>query len=194
MGIDLNKVADIPEEVDFMQQLQAVPLPTSPGVITPTAVCPVGSTILISCITNKESVQEEGETEQALKKSEDVEREVEGQDSPVIISDSNNKVRLENSAYKELVGQPECSWLDFMPSSCGFRKRIGGEVLLKFLEEGGRLSNGFTCKVKIEWKSEGKKNSVGAFCEVTKLACSNKNYVSKWKFHLDEAGDVASCV
>ncbi|KAG9143667.1 hypothetical protein Leryth_017163 [Lithospermum erythrorhizon] len=200
MGIDLNKVADVPEELDFMQQLQVAekpsPPPTSPGVITPRAVRPVCSTIIINCIT-KESMHEEGVVKQLLKKPDEVEKEVEAQDSPVIISDSNNKVRLENSAYKELVGQPECSWLDFTPS-CGSRRRIGGEVLVQFLEEAkiqNSSSNGFACKAKIEWESNGKKNSVGAFCEVTKLACSNKDYVSKWMFHLNkDVEGPSSCV
>ena len=48
------------------------------------------------------------------KKSEEVEEEVDSEALPGVISDSNNKVRLANSAYKKMVGQPKCPWLDSM--------------------------------------------------------------------------------
>ncbi|CAK9168197.1 unnamed protein product [Ilex paraguariensis] len=100
--IDLNTEAEDPEEQDFLQQLQG---PTSP----------------ISLPHSRFDRDDSGRTTsvQLLKKPEEVEEEVESEALPAIVSDSNNKVRLANSAYKEMVGQPECSWLD----TAGGRRR-----------------------------------------------------------------------
>ncbi|XVE70204.1 hypothetical protein DITRI_Ditri10aG0054000 [Diplodiscus trichospermus] len=51
---------------------------------------------------------------QLLKKQKEIEEEVESKAFPAFISDSNNKVRLANFAFKEMVGQLECPWLDSM--------------------------------------------------------------------------------
>lgn len=128
------------------------------------------------------------------RKPEEVEEEVESEELPAVISDSNNKVRLVNSAYKEMVGQPECSWLELMmmgtgagdkgSSSC--RRRISGEVVLRFSsgEEVPVSLDAFSCWVKIEWGSNPKKSSVKAFCEVNKLSCDSKDYLYTWRFHI----------
>ncbi|KAH7849163.1 hypothetical protein Vadar_013936 [Vaccinium darrowii] len=102
--IDLNRLAEVTEERDFLK-LQS-PISKQPNCHRAPAVLP-------------------------KKKREEVESEVESEELPTVVSDSNNKVRLANSAYKEMVGQPECPWLDSMVavSSC---KRIGGEVMLQF--------------------------------------------------------------
>ncbi|KAE8715633.1 NADH-ubiquinone oxidoreductase-related-like protein [Hibiscus syriacus] len=103
--IDLNTVAKIPEEMDLLNQLQS---PPTSSVIAPQPVRlqPVGSIISVGCIKENKSLT------QAPKKPEEVEKEVESEAWPAIVSDSNNKVRLANSAYKQMVGQPECPWLD----------------------------------------------------------------------------------
>ncbi|KAE8682801.1 NADH-ubiquinone oxidoreductase-related-like protein [Hibiscus syriacus] len=176
--IDLNKVAKIPEEMDLLKQLQS---PPKSSVIAPKPVRlqPVGSIISVGCIKENTSVM------QAPKMAEEVEFEA----LPAIISDSNNKVRLVNSAYKQMVGQPECPWLDsivtcegrVLDNSC---KRICGEVLLHLSDSSLPVkSNGFSCWVKIEWGSEGKKSSVKAFCNVTRSTCQLKDSLFTWRFH-----------
>ncbi|PHU20681.1 hypothetical protein BC332_11832 [Capsicum chinense] len=177
-GIDLNLAADVPEELDFMPQLQDQ---KSPAVITPQPVRPVGSSISIGCINEEAS---DGRNKKSMKKPEEVEEEVEAEALPAVVSDSNNKVRLTNSAFKEMVGQPECCWLDYMVGNAC--KRIGGEVMLEFSDSCSvpMSSDGFTCWVKIEWgAAQGKKNSVKAFCNAVKLACQSKDYVFEWRFH-----------
>ncbi|XP_019174078.1 PREDICTED: uncharacterized protein LOC109169670 [Ipomoea nil] len=182
-GIDLNMAAEVPEEIDFISQFRA------PAVITPRPVRPVGSNIYIGCITNDD--RQPGE--KLPKKPEEVENEVETEELPAVVSDSNNKVRLANSAYKEMVGQPECRWLDYTAygdgkgggSAC---KRISGEVILQFLDscDVPLSSDRFTCWVRIEWRSNDKKNSVRALCDAVKLACQSKDYLFQWRFHTKE--------
>ncbi|XP_009623966.1 uncharacterized protein LOC107770665 [Nicotiana tabacum] len=195
-GIDLNLAADVPEELDFMPQLmQGSTSPKSRGVITPRPVRPVGSSISIGCIN--EEAPDGGTNKKCMKKPEEVEEEVEAEALPAVISDSNNKVRLTNSAYKEMVGQPECCWLDYMRGNAC--KRIGGEVMLEFLDSKSvpMSSDGFTCWVKIEWGADkGKKNSVKAFCNAVRLACQSKDYLFEWRFHTtdDDAPESASSI
>lgn len=181
--IDLNAVAEIPEEKDLLLQLQG---PSTTNVIAPQPVRPVGSSISVGYISEDPSLTP---AVQVPKKPEEVEEEMESEVLPAVISDSNNKVRMANSAYKEMVGQPECSWLDSMVncdgklvgSSC---KRISGEVMLHFAESGVPVSsNGFSCWVRIEWGSHGKKSSINAFCDVIRLSCESKDYLFTWRFH-----------
>ncbi|XP_059461316.1 uncharacterized protein LOC132190362 [Corylus avellana] len=183
--IDLNSAAEIPEEKDLLQQLQAPP-PTGGGinnVIAPQAIRPVGSSISVGSINEDPSL-----TPAVQKKPEEVEEEVESEALPAVISDSNNKVRMANSAYKEMVGQPECSWLDSMVASSS--KRISGEVMLHLSDSSVPVSssNGFSCWVRIEWGSEGKKSSINAFCDVIRLSCESKNYLFTWRFHTHTRG------
>ncbi|GKV10371.1 hypothetical protein SLEP1_g21746 [Rubroshorea leprosula] len=183
--IDLNRVVEVPEEKDLLLQLQG-PTPCS-SVIAPQPVRPVGSTISVGCIKEDLSLTP---PVQVPKRPEEVEEEVESEPLPAVISDSNNKVRLANSAYKEMVGQPECPWLDSMVTAdkklrgghpC---KRICGEVMLHLPDSRVPVtSNGFKCWVRIEWGSEGKKNSINTFCDVIKLSCLSKDYLFTWRFH-----------
>lgn len=132
--IDLNRVVvEAPEEKDLVLQLQG---PSSPSVIAPQPVRPVGSRISVGCINEDASITP---PVQVPKRPEEVEEEVESESLPAVISDSNNKVRLANSAYKEMVGQPECPWLDSMVTAEGKTgahscKRICGEVMLHLSE------------------------------------------------------------
>ncbi|PKI33409.1 uncharacterized protein LOC116206467 [Punica granatum] len=194
--IDLNlstgMVTQIPEEKDLLRQLQEAGNTTNNGtVIAPQPLRPVGSSISVGSISKGPRLASEP---RVPRKREEVEEEVESEELPAVISDSNNKVRLANSAYKEMVGQPECSWLESMVvgGSCGGDKggpscrRIGGEVMLRFSsgEELPVYSDGFSCWVRIEWGNvEGKKSSVRAFCEVSKLSCESKDYHFTWRFH-----------
>ena len=186
--IDLNTVAEVPKEKDFLKQLQGTP--STDNVIAPQPVRPVGSSICVRSISEDLS---QVMVAQAPKRPEEVEEEVEAEVLPAVISDSNNKVRIANSAYKELVGQPECSWLASMVTSTDGRlglgsgscKRIGGEVVLQLCDSMVPFSsNGFSCWVRIEWGSDGNKNSVNAFCDVIRISCESKDYVFTWRFHI----------
>uniref|UniRef100_A0A5B7B270 DUF7950 domain-containing protein n=1 Tax=Davidia involucrata TaxID=16924 RepID=A0A5B7B270_DAVIN len=188
-GIDLNMVADIPEEKDFLQQLQEGPTSSTNIVIAPQPVRPVGSSISVGCISE---VQGSSPANQVPKNRQEVEEEVESEALPAVVSDSNNKVRMANSAYKEMVGQPECSWLDSMVTCDGGSsacRRICGEVMLQFSESSVPpvTSKRFSCWVRIEWASNGKKSSINAFSDVMRLSCESKDYLFAWRFHTREA-------
>lgn len=182
--IDLNTMVEIAEEKDLLKQLEG---PPASNVIAPQPIRPVGSIIYVGCIKENPILTPQM---QVLKKPEEVEELVESDALPAVISDSNNKVRLANSAYKEMVGQPECPWLDSVVTGEGRTlgnscKRICGEVILHLSESDSRLtvkSKGFSGWARIEWGSEGKKRSVKAFCEVIKLSCQSKDYLFTWRF------------
>ncbi|KAG2692389.1 hypothetical protein I3760_08G051700 [Carya illinoinensis] len=185
--IDLNAAAEIPEEKDLLQQLQGPRSSSSTNVIAPQAIRPVGSSIFVGCISEDPSLTPAAQVLHT-KKPEEVEEEVESETLPAVVSDSNNKVRMANSAYKEMVGQPECSWLDSMVASDGrsggnCSKRIGGEVMLRLSDSGVPVSSNGSCWVTIEWGAEGKKRSVDAFCDVIRLSCGSKDYLFTWRFH-----------
>ncbi|XP_057975029.1 uncharacterized protein LOC131162494 [Malania oleifera] len=181
--IDLNTVAEIPDEKDFLQQLQE---PQSSNVIAPQPVRPVGSSISVGSISEDPSYP--ARVLKVSKKSEEVENEVESDVLPAVISDSNHRVRLANSAYKEMVGQPECSWLDSMVGGAAAAcksTRICGEVMLHLSDQkAAMMSNGFSCWVRIEWgRNDRHRNSITAFCNAVRLSCESKDYVFAWRFH-----------
>ncbi|KFK28109.1 hypothetical protein AALP_AA8G473800 [Arabis alpina] len=173
--IDLNETAEVIQERDFLKQLQGpiTTTTTTSRVIAPQPIRPVCSRINVACINPSTQSQI------SKKSPEEVEEEVESDDLPAMISDSNNKVRLVNSKYKEMMGQPECSWLDSMVRG----KRICGEVMIHFSHHKIPVNNGFSCWVKIEWGRDGKEESVHAFCDVMRLACHSKDYLFTWRFH-----------
>lgn len=192
--IDLNKAVEDPEELNFLPQLELGP--TKSVVITPQAIRPVGSSISVGRIS--EDPCGRNADKKVVKRREEVEKEVEFEALPAVVSDSNNRVRLTNAAYNEMVGQPECCWLDYMSSGGGGGgacKRIGGEVVLDFMDSSvPQSSNGFTCWVRIEWGGgkNGKKCAVNAFCDAIRLACESKDYLFEWRFHIKEASESAS--
>jgi hypothetical protein len=189
--IDLNNTkVEIPQERDLLQQLQK---PASSNtnnvinVIVPQPIRPIGSCISVGCINEVSVSTIPYVTQQKPKKPEELEQEVESEELPAVISDSYNRVRMVNSAYKEMVGQPECPWLEIQcgSSSC---KRISGEVTLHLSDSTSNIpisSNGFSCWVRIEWENnDQKKNCVNAFCDVVKLCCDqSRDYVFTWRFH-----------
>ncbi|GMI77387.1 DROUGHT RESPONSE GENE [Hibiscus trionum] len=185
---NLNKVAEIPVEKDFLKLFQLQGPPTS-SLIAPQPIRPVGSSIFVGCINEEPSMNPP--PMQVPKKPEEIEDDVEAEALPVVISDSNNKVRLANSAYKELVGQPQCPWLDSMVKGTERRSmsnscnRICGEVALNLSDSRVPLnSKGFSCWVRIEWGNEGNnKGSITTFCDVVRLSCQSKDYLFTWRFH-----------
>ncbi|KAK8596915.1 hypothetical protein V6N13_001523 [Hibiscus sabdariffa] len=183
---NLNKVAEIPEEKDFLKLFQGPPISS---LIVPQPIRPVGSSIFVGCIKEEPSMNPP--PMQFPKKPEEIEDDVEAEALPAVISDSSNKVRLANSAYNELVGQPECPWLDCMVKGTERRsisnacKRICGEVTLNLFDSVLPInSKGFSCWVRIEWGNKGNnKGSITTFCDVVRLSCQSKDYLFTWRFH-----------
>ncbi|XP_047951082.1 uncharacterized protein LOC125196563 [Salvia hispanica] len=178
-AIDLNAAAaepqPQPQPQDLDLHLHLPEPPASAAVISPRPVRPVGSSIIV------ESIAEDPRGSSMAK---GVEEAVEGEARPAIVSDSSNKVRICNSAYKEMVGQPECCWLD--------GRRIGGEVSLRFPDaEAGRRAReaaAFTCSVRIEWEGEGKKKMcVNAACSAVKLVCQSQTKDCQFLWRFDTA-------
>ncbi|KAL6504585.1 hypothetical protein OROHE_023343 [Orobanche hederae] len=177
-GIDLNSTAAAVEELDLF------PETVRPRVISPRPVRPVCSNILVGRISDDLRPQV-----MAGNEAEEVEVFVEAEKLPVIVSDSNNKVRMCNSAYKEMIGQPECGWLDCCAAAGGGGacRRIGGEISLEFSDSRVQMCmHGFSCRVKIEWESrEGIRKCVNAYCDGVKLACRRSmDYQFLWRFNI----------
>ncbi|GLU15946.1 hypothetical protein SLE2022_323970 [Rubroshorea leprosula] len=184
--IDLNRVVELPEEKDLLLQLRGPTLSSS--VIAPQPVRPVGSSISVRCIS-----EDPGLTlhVQFTERPEEEEEEVESDTLPAVISDSNNKERLANSAYKEIIGQSECPWLNSMVTTDGkmgrhSRDRISREIMLHLSDSRVPVSsNGFSCWVRIKWRSKGNKHSINTFCDAIKLSCQSRDYLFTGRFHTD---------
>lgn len=184
--LDLNCKPEIPNVKDLKLQIPSLGSKNSGAgnVIVPQAVRPVASSISVGCIKERDI---SCSATSLSKRPEDVEDEVESEVLPSVVSDSKNKVRMVNSAYKELIGQPECLWLDSMVTKDGKSaigsKRINGEVVLDLSDTSMPISaNGFSCMVKIEWASNGQKNFINASCNAIRLYCEARDYQFTWKF------------
>ncbi|KAI3762579.1 hypothetical protein L1987_53013 [Smallanthus sonchifolius] len=173
-NMNMNMQPNIPEEKDLLAQLQKPPTTT---VISPRPIRLIPSSVSIRAI--KDDVHMPPPI--ILKKSEEIERELESQALPGFVSDSNNQVRLVNSTYKEMVGQPECAWVQSIVAC----KSICGKVVLNLvdLDDDQAATSGFSCWARIEWGMNGKKNLVNAFGEAMSLACESKDYKFAWRFH-----------
>uniref|UniRef100_A0A0D3GSW8 DUF7950 domain-containing protein n=1 Tax=Oryza barthii TaxID=65489 RepID=A0A0D3GSW8_9ORYZ len=163
-----------------------------PKVISPRAVRPVGSTIHVESVHIDVGRTAAAAAAAAPKTAEEVEAELESDSLPAVVSDSSNRVRLVNDAYKRMVGQPECPWLDAVATAAS--RRISGEVALVVSEPAAAAAaalpetcKGFSCSAKIAWERDGKWSSVHAPCDVTRLQCESRDYVFAWRFRA--AGD-----
>lgn len=190
--IDLNKPAYVLEEKDFLRQLQApttaAAATTTTTVFTPQPVRLVSSTITVWSIRKEPKPVPPSRLPGAK-----VEEEVESDALPVVVTDSIHRVRAVSSGYKELVGQPECLWLDTVGRCKGNHggtacKRICGEVIFRIQNSGlPSWSNGFSGRARIEWEITGKKRFVDMFFDATRLYCESKDYQFAWRFYTQEA-------
>ncbi|KAJ3673153.1 hypothetical protein LUZ60_006527 [Juncus effusus] len=186
---EIERPLPIPVEKDLLKKLQ------EPKVIVPQPMRPVHSSIIVGCISPVTNSLPFGPNSKKL--AEEVEEDVEIEPLPAVISDSHNKVRLTNSAYQEMVGQPECEWLETIGKdackSTTVSNRINGGVKLSVPQSVvPKTSNGFSCRVKIEWARDGMRNYVCAPCDVRRLYCESRDYVLTWRFHTNE-GCLSSC-
>ncbi|CAN6225872.1 unnamed protein product [Urochloa humidicola] len=169
---------DVPVERDLLRKL------LEPKVISPRAMRPVCSTIHVESIHRTDTAIRAAVTS---KTAAEVEAELEADALPVVVSDSCNRVRLVNDAYKEMVGQPECPWLDAVAAAS---RRISGEVVLVVADPASlpELPHGvFTCTARIEWEYGGKCTSIVAACDVTRLQSESRDYLYTWRFRTADA-------
>ncbi|RLN34194.1 uncharacterized protein C2845_PM03G11490 [Panicum miliaceum] len=177
---DLVKVAaeerDVPVERDLLRKL------LEPKVISPRAVRPVCSIIHVERIRRTDATC----TGVVSKTAAEVEAELEADALPVVVSDSGYRVRLVNDAYKEMVGQPECPWLDAVAAAS---RRISGEVVLLVAEPAllPEPHEVLTCTARIEWEYGGKCTSILAPCDVSRLLCESRDYIFTWRFRTTDA-------
>ncbi|CAL5083766.1 unnamed protein product [Urochloa decumbens] len=169
---------DVPVERDLLRKL------LEPKVISPRAVRPVCSTIHVERIHRADATIYAAAVS---KTAAAVEAELEADALPAVVSDSSNRVRLVNDAYKEMVGQPECPWLDAVPAAS---RRISGEVVLVVADPASPLPDlhgVFTCTARIEWEYGGKCTSILAPCDVSRLQCDSRDYLFTWRFRAADA-------
>ncbi|TVU38187.1 hypothetical protein EJB05_11543, partial [Eragrostis curvula] len=178
-----EEVRDVPVERDLLRKL------LEPKVISPRAVRPVGSTIRVESI-HLRATDADAAAAVVSKTAAEVEAELEADALPAVVSDSSNRVRLVNDAYKEMVGQPECPWLRAVAAAS---RRISGEVVLAVAVDPDQASSlpdshgFFACTARIEWERGGKCTSVSAPCDVSRLQCESRDYLYTWRFRTSDA-------
>ncbi|GJN10228.1 hypothetical protein PR202_ga28306 [Eleusine coracana subsp. coracana] len=172
----------IPVERDLLSKLQV-----RNKVITPHPARPLRTTI---CIDSSNIVVGPKSAAVAVfnnKTDKEVEAEVEQDARPAIVSGCHNRVFLVNDAYKAMVGQPVCTWLDSLPGA-GASRRINGEVVLNIqtFSPASRLPNAggaFPCTARISWELDGAMASLTVPCAVERLTGdSSGDYRSIWRF------------
>lgn len=149
-------------------------------VIMPQPLRPVGSSVVVECITDTH-LQEEMNTA-SMMSMEEVEEQLESKTSPCLISDSQKTVRWSNSAYRQMVGQPECSWLEKESNKV---VRIQGKILLLFNLQLPQNVSAFSCRVKIQWNNAGDKTSITVPCDVFRF--NGNGHSLAWHFDIQAA-------
>ncbi|GLJ45367.1 hypothetical protein SUGI_0954940 [Cryptomeria japonica] len=158
------------------------PGPDHHRVIMPQPLRPVGSSVVVECITDTNL--QEGLSSKSLS-LEEVEEHLESKTSPCFISDSQKTVRWANSAYKQMVGQPECLWLE--KESSNKVARIQGKVLLLFNLQLPQGVSAFSCRVKIQWTNAGDKTSITVPCDVFRINGNASSHSLAWHFDIQAA-------
>ncbi|CAN6284038.1 unnamed protein product [Urochloa humidicola] len=106
---------------------------------------------------------------------------------PAIVSGrNNNRVHLTNDAYKEMVEQPVCPWLDSLPGA-GTSRRINGEVVLhvRTFDTVSCLPISrcaFPCTARISWDREDAIALLTVPCAVERLTDNSDDYSFIWRF------------
>uniref|UniRef100_K3XPS0 Uncharacterized protein n=1 Tax=Setaria italica TaxID=4555 RepID=K3XPS0_SETIT len=155
--------------------------PTVPKVIEPNPTHSKRTVIYIDCSNIIDSTNWSVEMAASKKTPREVEVELELPDAlPAIVSSCNKtRVHLTNDAYKKMVGQPLCSWLDFLPGARPSR-RINGEVVL-YVQTFSTMSClpstrcAFPYVAKVSWQHEDTTASLIVPCGVEHLI-RNSNY------------------
>lgn len=178
-----------PTERDLISKLQV------PRVIKPRPARPLWTTV---CIDSSIIGAGGGGAAAAVSKktAREVELELELPGAlPAIVSGHHNRVYLANEAYKVMVGQPVCPWLDSVPGA-GASRRINGVVVLDVrtfgpatcLTDAGSGGDAFPCTARISWEHDGDViASLTVPCGVEHLTGKSGDYHFIWRFDSSRA-------
>ncbi|KAH7439451.1 hypothetical protein KP509_04G061400 [Ceratopteris richardii] len=116
--------------------------------------------------------------------SEHVESQLEASNLPGLIADLLNVVRWVNTAYKAMVGQPECPWLMSTVHSCSLT--IAGAVLLSSNVDNPTSASSFSGRVNVKWtrRSSGHRTSMTLQCGVTASGTEHSRRMLAWQFDI----------
>ncbi|KXG39070.1 uncharacterized protein LOC8066238 [Sorghum bicolor] len=212
-GSPAAAAAAVPVERDLISKLQV------PKVIKPRPARPLCTTICIDSSNIADAVDGGGvaypETTSTVSVSSKTAREVEtelelpGALPAVVSGHHHNRVHLVNDAYKAMVGQPVCPWLDYLPGGAGAgvsttSRRINGIVVLDVRKfgpaaapprrppdvVGGSVDAAFPCTARITWE-QGGGNAIASLtvpCTVEHLIGSRSgDYRYIWRFDSSRA-------
>lgn len=176
-----------PVERDFISKFQV------PKVIRPRPSRPLRTSICIDCSNIFDTANSAVGVVMSKKTVMEVVTEMENPHGlPTIVSGyNNNRVHITNDAYKAMVGQLICPWLDFVPG-VGTSRRINGEVVLsvRSFSVVPRLSSlrcAFPCTARISWEREDATASLTVPCTVEHLPENPLDYRFIWKFDRSRA-------
>lgn len=153
----------------------------APKVITPQPIRLVGSMVSL------ESVSETQNGDALIGTLELVKQQLEEGNLPGFITDASNVVRWVNSAYKVMVGQPECPWLasTMKEGGGGFSPTITGEVFLSCNVEVPRLAASFSGRVNVQWtRNTGERSCMTLPCDVSAYVDSYFKRMWLWRFDI----------
>ncbi|CAK9860735.1 unnamed protein product [Sphagnum jensenii] len=155
-------------------------------VIAPQPIRAVGSTIFLECITKVNQL-----ASPMLGTVEAFQDQLEKLLLPTVITDLRHRVRWVNTAYKQMVGQPEFAWLS---STVGgnsepeapSQTRLAGDVSLVCAGEQPPVDAAeFSCQVRIQWtKGGGENSSLGCPVDVIRLDEDSSGPLFVWKFDI----------
>ncbi|CAD6204178.1 unnamed protein product [Miscanthus lutarioriparius] len=182
----------VPVERDLISKLQF------PKVIKPRPARPLWTTICIDSsniavgggVAYPETVSVSNKTAREV----ETELELPGALPSVVSGHHNNRVHLVNDAYKAMVGQPVCPWLDSLPGA-GASRRINGIVALDVRTFGpapclpNAGSDAFPCTARITWEHGGGSAmaSLTVPCTVEHLIGRSGDYRYVWRFDSSRA-------
>ncbi|TVT99413.1 hypothetical protein EJB05_55234, partial [Eragrostis curvula] len=167
----------VSKEHDLLSKLKV------PQIFAPRPMHPLRTTI---CIDSTNIVGRKLVVAESLKTAKEVEVEVEQDTRPAIVSDYYNHVFLVNDAYKMMVGQPVCPWIDAVPGGSALR-RINGEVVLNIhtfcpASQLPCVGGAFPCTAMITSEHDGTKASLTVPCAVEHLTGNSGKYRLIWRF------------
>ncbi|MCO5561185.1 hypothetical protein L7F22_014806 [Adiantum nelumboides] len=150
----------------------------SPRVITPQPVRLVGSMVSVESLAEIQNGNVVAASLELVKKQSE-----EGK-MPGFITDTSNVVRWVNSAYKVMVGQPECPWLASTmreEGGCG-APTITGEVLLTCNVEVPTSVVSFSGRANVQWtKNTGERSCMTLPCDVSAFVDGYSKRMLVWK-------------
>ncbi|XP_004986768.1 uncharacterized protein LOC101783930 [Setaria italica] len=179
-SLDAEQIFSV--EHDLISKLQV------PKVIKPRPTRPKRTTIRIERSNIIDSTNLLVEVVVSKKTPREVEAELALPNAlPAIVSGCNsNRVHLTNDAYKEMVGQPLCPWLNSLLGA-GAPRRINGEVVL-YVQTFSTVSClqstwcAFPCTARISWEDEDATVFLTVPCAIERVTGNSDDYCFIWRF------------